>query len=84
MTDGVRRSILGNATIVPIDRKVTLEVMLLISDPCALLELASTLRCECHPFWMEAMSTPRPPFTLGDRDDQAAERLYELAKLAFA
>lgn len=83
LTADIRQSILRNQDVMGVDRNVTLKVMLLLSDPVALAEMASALHAQGQPFWVEAMRIPPPPFAAYDRDDRAAERLYELAKLTF-
>jgi hypothetical protein len=83
LTADIRHSILHNQDVLGVDRNVTLKVMLLLSDAVALVEMASALRAQCRRFWVEAMRISPPPFAAHDRDDRAAERLYELAKLSF-
>lgn len=56
-------------------------LVLIMSDATALLRIAAWVQQDPMDFWKQALAAPREPFASGDRDDRAAARLYELAKL---
>jgi hypothetical protein len=80
----LRESILDNQPISAFDETVTFRILILLADPQFLIRNAAAIRQDNRSLWKTASAAPRPPFVPGDRDDRAAERLYQLARVLFA